>query len=84
MTLGEHPPLPDGFGRLYEFPADLFVDDDGVSLYGRCGHCKRVVDNLDENHRVTAIVRGGRGVECVLRGDIEAVQAGPLRKPEAL
>lgn len=77
MTLGEHPPLPPGFSRL-------LTDDDGSSLYGRCGRCERTVDNFDELHRVTSIVRGGRGVECVLRGDIEAVQAGPLRKPEPL
>lgn len=38
-------------------------------LYGSCSRCDRVVDNRDPNHRVTAIVEGGRGVECKLRGD---------------
>lgn len=58
----------------------LLLDDDGKSLYGRCGHCQRTVDNRDKLHRVTSIVRGGQGVECVLRGDIEASQAGPLQE----
>lgn len=56
----------------------LFVDDAGVSLDGRCGHCHRPVDNHDELHRVSSIIRGGRGVECVLRGDIGHADAMPL------
>lgn len=59
-------------------PALLVDEDDGTSLYGRCGHCSINVDNHDPNHRVSAILRGGRGVECVLRGDIEADQAQPM------
>lgn len=61
-----------------------FVDDDGQSLYGLCGHCQVRVDNYDPNHRVTPILQGGRGVECVLRGDIPARQGGPLRQAEAV
>lgn len=51
---------------------------EGVSLYGRCGECQRRVDNHDPEHRVTSIMRGGRGVECVRRGDIRADEAQPL------
>lgn len=47
-------------------------------LRGLCGYCGVSVDSRDPNHRVTSIVRGGRGVECVLRGDISADQGGPL------
>lgn len=54
----------------------------GETLYGLCGHCLRVVDNYDRDHRVTSIVRGGRGVECVLRGDITRAEGGPLRDRE--
>ena len=50
----------------------------GEPLRGLCGHCGIEVDSLDPNHRVTSIVRGGRGIECVLRGDIHSSQAGPL------
>ncbi|MES1975843.1 MAG: hypothetical protein V4472_25575 [Pseudomonadota bacterium] len=50
----------------------------GVSLDGFCSHCRRNVDNYDDLHRVTSIVRGGRGVECCLRGDIVPQQAAPL------
>ncbi len=57
---------------------ELLVDDEGRTLWGRCGHCQRRVDNHDELHRVSAIMRGGRGVECVLRGDIEPSEAMPL------
>ena len=60
---------------------ELAVDDDGNSLRGRCSYCQRSVDNHDELHRVTAIMRGGWGVECVLRGDIEPTQAQPLGSP---
>lgn len=61
--------------------ADLIlVDDDGRSLYGRCGYCGVTVDNYDPNHRVTPILRGGRGVECVLRGGITRRDAAPLCK----
>lgn len=56
----------------------LLTDDRGVSLHGRCGHCQRRVDNHDELHRVSEIMRGGYGVECVLRGDIDPVDAQPL------
>ena len=38
-------------------------------LDGFCGKCQRTVDNHDPDHRVTAIVEGGRGVECKVRGD---------------
>lgn len=51
----------------------------GEPLSGLCGHCGIHVDSTDPNHRVTSIVRGGRGVECVLRGDIHPRHAGPLR-----
>lgn len=57
---------------------DLLVDDTGASLYGSCSHCQRTVDNYDDLHRVTPIMRGGRGVECVLRGDIAPHEAAPL------
>ena len=50
----------------------------GESYYGSCSHCQRRVDNYDEAHRVTSIVQGGRGVECVLRGDIPYNLAQPL------
>lgn len=56
----------------------LLVDAGGVSLYGSCSHCQRRVDNHDDLHRVTPIMRGGRGVECVLRGDIAPNEAAPL------
>lgn len=59
--------------------AELLLDENGASLYGSCSHCQRRVDNRDDLHRVTSIMRGGRGVECVLRGDIEAHEGGPLR-----
>jgi hypothetical protein len=52
---------------------------DGVPMSGLCGHCQIHVDSYDPNHRVTSIMRGGRGVECVLRGDIPAAAGGPLR-----
>ena len=55
-----------------------FIDESGESLWGRCGWCERNVDNHDELHRVTSIIRGGRGVECVLRGDIKPHDAQPL------
>jgi hypothetical protein len=40
-------------------------------LGGVCGHCQRQVNNADHDgiHRVTPILKGGRGVECKLRGD---------------
>lgn len=56
----------------------LLVDDEGRSLHGSCSHCQRRVDNHDDLHRVSAIGRGGRGVECVLRGDIRHADAMPL------
>ncbi len=55
-------------------PADL------EDMRGKCGHCGVHVDNYDANHLVTPILRGGRGVECVLRGDIPPAKAGPLRR----
>jgi len=58
--------------------AALLVDDEGFSLNGSCGHCQRLVDNYDQQHRVSAILRGGKGVECVLRGDIDPHEAAPL------
>ena len=65
---------------VFDTKDDLLFD--GVSLYGTCSRCMRRVDNYDPNHRVTSIVRGGRGVECVLRGDITAEEAWPLRTVE--
>lgn len=50
----------------------------GETMTGRCGHCQRSVDNYDDLHRITSIMRGGRGVECVLRGDIDPQEAAPL------
>lgn len=64
--------------RIDNSIAEQFIDESGESLYGRCGWCSRSVDNHDELHRVTSIVRGGRGVECVLRGDITSAEAQPL------
>jgi hypothetical protein len=61
-----------------DMPREVLIDDDGSSLYGSCSHCARRVDNHDEHHRVSAIMQGGRGVECVLRGDIASQQAMPL------
>jgi len=58
---------------------DQYLYGDG-SLEGRCGHCQRRVDNYDDLHRVTSIMRGGKGVECALRGDILPHEAAPLRK----
>lgn len=52
--------------------------DGGGSAYGRCGHCEMTVDNHTPNHRVSFILKGGRGVECALRGDIEAHEGAPL------
>lgn len=63
---------------MMEIDKSEFVDSDGESLYGKCSHCQRAVDNYDELHRVTSTMRGGRGVECVMRGDIDASQARPL------
>lgn len=61
-----------------DMPREVLVDEEGKSLFGSCSHCRRVVDNHDANHRVSAIFRGGRGVECSLRGDIQPLQARPL------
>ena len=61
-----------------DMPREVLVDEEGNSLSGSCSHCCRVVDNYDDNHRVSAIMMGGRGVECVLRGDIQPLQARPL------
>ena len=55
-----------------------YRDETGRSLYGVCSYCQRNVDNYDPLHRVTRILRGGRGVECVQRGDIEPHEAQPL------
>ena len=56
--------------RLEQERLDALATDD---LYGVCGHCDREVRNSDsrdrENHRITPILGGGRGVECRLRGD---------------
>ena len=57
---------------------DLLVDDGNISLWGLCGFCQRNVDNYDVYHRVSGISRGGKGVECVLRGDIQPIEGGPL------
>lgn len=54
------------------------ADNEGSSLYGTCSHCQRVVDNHDDLHRVSGILDGGFGVECVLRGDIEGHEARPM------
>lgn len=51
---------------------------DGDSLNGSCSHCQRNVDNHDEAHRVSSILRGGKGVECAIRGDIDWYLARPL------
>ena len=59
---------------------EQFLDDEGESLEGRCGWCNRNVDNFTDGHRVTSIVRGGRGVECYDRGDIHGGQAAPLKR----
>jgi len=40
-----------------------------ADAFGSCGHCQLIVTNDDPNHRVTPILKGGRGVECKLRGD---------------
>ncbi len=58
----------------------LLIDSEGHSLYGTCGHCQRQVDNFDIDHRVSAILRGGKGVECVIRGDIDPWEGHPLRE----
>lgn len=57
----------------------LLADENGNDLHGMCGHCQREVNNYDPCHRVSAILRGGKGVECVLRGDIESHEGGPRR-----
>ena len=57
---------------------DLLVDSEGRSLYGRCSTCHRTVDNHDTAHRVSSIIRGGRGVECAERGDIGWHETMPL------
>lgn len=62
----------------------LLTNGGGRSMHGSCPHCNRMVDNHDELHRVSSVVRGGRGVECVLRGDItpgEAQPLGPCNRP---
>jgi hypothetical protein len=59
-------------------PMDSLIDGDGDSAYGTCGYCEMRVDNFTPNHRVSFILKGGRGVECVLRGDIEISEAQPL------
>ncbi|MFP5327754.1 MAG: hypothetical protein ACLGHT_09770 [Acidimicrobiia bacterium] len=51
----------------------------GEPLRGLCGHCGIHVDSTDPNHKVTSVVAGGRGVECVLRGDIHPSEGGLLR-----
>lgn len=50
----------------------------GSSMSGWCGHCGSTVDNFDPYHRVTPVFSGGRGVECVSRGDITPSLAAPL------
>lgn len=55
-----------------------YTDTDGDTLWGHCGFCGIEVDNYDANHRVTSVMRGGKGVECVLRGDITPSDARPL------
>jgi hypothetical protein len=67
-----------GYLASDDMPRDLLVDDAGKSLSGSCSHCRRLVDNHDENHRVSAIMLGGRGVECVVRCDIHPSKAMPL------
>lgn len=59
-------------------PRTLLVDDEGQSLTGSCSLCRRTVDNHDPGHRVSAVMQGGRGVECVRRGDIPPERGGPL------
>jgi hypothetical protein len=62
-----------------QFGRDDYRQWNGELLRGRCGHCQIHVDSTDPNHRVTSIVHGGRGVECVLRGDIDPSEGGPAR-----
>jgi hypothetical protein len=78
----EHPHSPEPCTLSPGCIAYLFLDDDGHSLYGSCSHCRRRVDNHDDLHRVSAIMRGGRGVECVLRGDITGPQAQLLGRAD--
>lgn len=59
---------------MKEFPREVLEQ-----MHGSCGHCGVTVDNREPNHLVTPIMDGGRGVECVLRGDIHPMHAGPLR-----
>lgn len=59
-------------------PRELLVDKHDAPLHGSCGFCQRMVDSTDAMHRVSAIILGGRGVECVLRGDILPHMGGPL------
>jgi hypothetical protein len=60
-----------------------FTDDEyhwnGLPLRGLCRFCGVIIDNTDPNHRITSILAGGRGVECVLRGDIDPSEGGPIR-----
>ena len=62
----------------------LLVGSEGRSLYGRCSTCHRTVDNHDSAHRVSSIMRGGRGVECAERGDIPWSATMPLGAREAV
>jgi hypothetical protein len=54
-----------------------------VEMRWLCGFCQCQVDNRDPGHLVTPILQGGRGVECVLRGDLDWAEAGPLRSIRA-
>ena len=56
---------------------DFFYD--GKPMRGLCGYCGVDVDTFEKYHRVTSVVRGGRGVECVHRGDIEPSEGGPMQ-----
>lgn len=67
--------------KIAEDP-DTFLIWDGASNWGSCSHCRRTVDNHDDSHRVTSIMAGGRGVECVARGDIQPHEAAPLGRRE--
>jgi hypothetical protein len=86
MTTRRDPSTTHHNGSHGDFVTTAFEHEDylwnGLPLRGLCGLCGLCgvhVGSTDPNHRVTSIVRGGRGVECVLRGDIHPTDAGPLR-----
>jgi len=82
MTNSERTATTDGSDPT-AMDRSLLVDSEGQSLYGRCSTCHRTVDNHDSAHRVSSIIRGGRGVECAERGDIPWSATMPLGRREA-